>query len=69
MTRPMTREEVAEFLQVTERAVDNYVKDGLLPCLRGPDGTRIVRFDPEDVRKFFVQSKGSCQPDKKEVSS
>lgn len=49
----MTRTEAAEFLRVTPRTVDAYVRDKLLPRYRlagTPQQERSPRFRVEDVR-------------------
>ncbi|MFA6713826.1 MAG: helix-turn-helix domain-containing protein [Victivallales bacterium] len=45
--RPLTRAEVAEFLQITTRTVDRMCETGLLKCWKL--GPRYIRFNIEDV--------------------
>lgn len=49
----MTRAEVASYLRVTVRTVDDYVRQGRLPRFRISD-TRSARFRVEDVRALLV---------------
>ena len=46
MSEILTRDETADRLQINTRTLDNWVKRGIVPCLRGG---RIVRFDWEKV--------------------
>lgn len=45
-----TKEEVAEFLGMSKRAVDSLLAEGM-PCLRV--NARVLRFDLEEVRAWF----------------
>jgi hypothetical protein len=53
----MTIKEVAEFLQVSERAVNRYVAKGRLPVRydKRPGGHHIGFYDPADVKKLKKQ--------------
>ena len=53
----MTIKEVAEFLQVSERAVNRYVAKGRLPVRYDNEtgGHQIGFYDPADVRKLKKQ--------------
>lgn len=47
----LTQREVAEYLNVTDRTVRNFVSRGLLPAYRV--GGRVVRFDARDVEALL----------------
>lgn len=51
-----TKEDVAKMLRITKRAVDQYLAEGM-PCLRL--NARVLRFDLEDVRRWFKAKYGS----------
>ena len=54
----LTTREVAKWLRVTERHVQNLVKDGVLPPpLRLG---RAVRFCPDSIRKFITEKTGEA---------
>ena len=48
MSEILTRDETAERLQINPRTLDNWVRNGIVPCLRGE---RIVRFEWDKVLK------------------
>lgn len=50
----LTTRDVAKAGAVCERSVANWVRAGLLPCIRIG---RSVRFDPADVEAFFLANK------------
>lgn len=46
--------DVARILSVSPRTVQLWAKQGILPCFRVG---AVVRFDPEDVRRFVEEKK------------
>lgn len=46
----LTRKQVAEFLHVSVRTIENYCQRGILPFVVIPAGKR---FDPHDIDKFI----------------
>lgn len=53
----LTKKQVAERLQVTQKTVDNYSKKGLITKLKAGNNTRAARFRMSEVEKVFKQSK------------
>lgn len=53
-----TKEQVAEYHQVSPRLVEKWVAAGKLPCVRYPD-SNLIRFRPDEVKKF-PNSEGDC---------
>jgi len=56
MTRKLlTSQQVATILQVDERTVQRYAREGLIKALRLGKGTRSrYRFDPADVEAYIT---------------
>lgn len=48
--------EAAETLAISERTLWTLTKEGILPCVRLG---RLVRYDPEDLRRAIAERKGS----------
>jgi excisionase family DNA binding protein len=47
----VTKKQLAEQLQVSQRTVTNWIAQGRVPCVR--IGHRTLRFDPSDVVNFL----------------
>lgn len=52
--RLLTPKDVAELLQISVRTLERWVAEGKLPAIRLG---RLIRFDPDDIRKFIDERK------------
>lgn len=50
----MTAAEVADTFQVSKASVSRWVKEGHLPAVELPGGTKVLRFRREDVERFLA---------------
>lgn len=57
LDRLLTKEDVAGLFQVTTRAVDNWMKEGVLPYFK--IGRRTVRFNMADVKQAIASRRVS----------
>lgn len=51
--RLLKAKEVAAMLGVSTRAVQQWARDGLIPCIHLP-GTKLIRFDADRVRQWYM---------------